>query len=221
MERRAKNPKPRQQAESSKAKANRSRQGHARIAEIAIAQFTGNRSAFWSASPELANAIEQYLKSRTRPPRGSGMFEGYMTDRERQFKLGVLSEIIERYRAEGKLSIEDGKAALEHASALREHSAPFKDTLVNIAERVFDVHLNSMRPQKITLERGKSKHHTYELVRGLTLSLTWDGALIEVQVDPDEYQRRRQAMSFVGSAEDVRPDVAANHDMYVWAQDGR
>ena len=65
-------------------------------------------------------------------------------------------------------------------------------------------------------------HHTFDLVRGVTLSLAWDGGLLAISLNPEEYQRRKRALSFVGMASDTATDVAENHDKYLWdAADAR
>jgi hypothetical protein len=150
------------------------------------------------------------------------LFEGYMTEREREFKLRSLTELVDRYTQHGTLPLQDGQRALALAAALREHAAPHKKVLMQIVERVIGVPLESPGPEKVTLVKGKPEHHTFELVRGVTLSLAWDGVLLAITLDPEEYQIRKRALSFVGMASDTEPDVAENHDRYLWdAPDGR
>jgi hypothetical protein len=141
---------------------------------------------------------------------------------EREFKLRSLSEIIQRYKTTGTLPPEEGRRALALAAALREHASPYKQTLLEIVERIIALPLDSPEPQKVTLVKGKTAHHTFELVRGVTLSLAWDGQLVGIELDAEEYQRRKRALSFVGMASDTATDVAENHDKYLWdAPDAR
>ena len=185
------------------------------IAGIAVRLFTENRLAFWSSFPELANAIEQHLQAST-PRRRTPVFEGYMTEREREFKLRSLSEITERYKTSGALLPEEAHRALALAGALREHAVQHKNALLEVVERVLGLPLDSLEPQKVTVLKGKSEHHTFDLVLGVTLSLAWDGALLAISLNPEEYQRRKRALSFVGMASDTESDVAENHDQYLW-----
>jgi hypothetical protein len=74
---------------------------------------------------------------------------------------------------------------------------------------------NTCEKQTISLIKGKAEHHSYSLIRGVTLSLTWDSKLIKIDIDPDELDKRRKALSFVGCDSDIRPDVAYRHDEYL------
>ena len=192
------------------------RESQAKIGELAVKLFTDNPSAFWSFAPELANSIDQHLQGASSGRRRVPVFEGYMTEREREFKMRSLSELIDRYTQQGTLLLQDGQRALALAAALREHAAPHKKTLLEIVEQVIGVPLDSPGPEKVTFVKGKPEHHTFSLVRGLTLSLAWDGALIGVSIDPQEYRVRQRALSIVGIASDSRPDVASRHDEYLW-----
>jgi hypothetical protein len=144
------------------------------------------------------------------------------TDGEREFKLGALGELIERYRTTGTLPTEEAYRALELAAALREHAAGHKTALLKMMEEVLGLSLDSPKPIKLTVVKGKPEHHTFNLVLGVTLSLAWDGALLAITLNPEEYQRRKRALSFVGMASDTATDVAENHDKYLWdAPDAR
>ena len=191
------------------------KESQTKIGELTIKLFTDNPAAFWSLSPELASVIEQYLQAtapRTRVP----VFEGYMTEREREFKISELSQLICRYKNGVELEADEAAKALSLAAALRQHAQPHKDTLLEIANTVLGLPLTSAKPEKITISKGKSEHHTFELVRGVTLSLAWDGALVAIHFDPIEYHQRQKALSFVGIASDSNTDVARNHDAYIW-----
>ena len=192
------------------------RESKVKIAELAIQQFTESPSAFWESFPERANAIEHHLQSRRSAPKRVPVFDGYMTERERDFKLRSLTKIIKGYKESEIMTPEEARTALGLAAALRENAEPFKKTLLEILLRVIRLALGSERAERITFLKGKSVHHTYELARGITLSLAWDGALIKIELDAKEYQYRERALSFVGIAHDGRSDVARNHDKYLW-----
>jgi hypothetical protein len=81
--------------------------------------------------------------------------------------------------------------------------------------KILDLPLVPEKPTSISFLKGKPVHHTYSLIRGLTLSLTWDGKLIKIELDPKELQFRQQALSFVGIGSDTRSDVAREHDAYL------
>ncbi len=198
------------------------KESQAHIGELAIQRFLENPSAFWSFAPELANSIEQHLQTSSRKYKRVPVFEGYMTEREREFKLRSLGELIERYRSVGSLPSEETHRALALAAALREHAQAYKQTLLEMVERVMGLSLDSPTPVKLTIVKGKPEHHRFDLVRGVILSLAWDGVLLAVTLDPEEYQFRKRALSFVGMASDTESDVAENHDRYLWdVADGR
>lgn len=141
-----------------------------------------------------------------------------MTDRtpwEREFKLNALSEITDQYKAAGTLPPEEARRSLALAAALREHAAPYKQTLLEIAERVLGLPLSSQTPDKLTFLKGKPVHHTFELARGLTLSLAWDGEVIAVGLDTSQWRLRSQALSIVGIGHDTASDVVERHDDYL------
>jgi hypothetical protein len=64
--------------------------------------------------------------------------------------------------------------------------------------KILDLPLVPEKPTSISFLKGKPVHHAYSLIRGLTLSLTWDGKLIKIEHDLKELQFRQQAVSFVG-----------------------
>ena len=200
----------------------RNRESQTQIAELAIKKFLEDPSAFWSSFPELAHVIELHLQESSRGRRRIPVFEGYMTEREREFKLQALSDVVERYRATHTLQPDEAQKALALAAALQQGAEPYKKLLLEIVEGIIGVPLNSLDLQKITLVKGKTAHHTFELVRGLTLSLAWDGELVAIELVPEEYQKRQKALSFVAIASDTMPDVASKHDAYLWdAPDGQ
>ena len=205
--------------EGSRAKRSRRpsiQESQARIGELAVQLFTANPSAFWSFAPDLANSIDQHLQASSRGRKRVPVFDGYMTGREREFKLRSLAESVEQYRKQPGLSSEEARHMLALAAALQDHAIPYKQVLLEIVEQVLGLPMDSPKPEKIAFVKGKSEHHTFELVRGLTLSLAWDGALIAIGLDPIEYQRRRKALSIIGIAADTQNDVAENHDAYLW-----
>ena len=137
--------------------------GLARIGDIAIEHFTANPSAFWTSFPELANAIELHLQSSSRRYERVPVFEGYMTERERVFKMRSLTEIMDHYNNRQTLPQEEGRRSVELAAALREHADEHKETLYKIIEHVLGLPLNSTKTEKITVQKGKSVHHTYNI----------------------------------------------------------
>lgn len=186
------------------------------IGELAVKLFTDNPASFWSFAPELANSIDQHLMASSRGRKRVPVLDGYLTEREREFKLRSLAEMLEQYKGTGTLQHDDALKALTLAAALREHAQPHKKTLLEVVEHVLGISLGLDKPEKFTYLKGKPEHHTFELVRGLTLSLAWDGALIAISFDPKEFQHRQRALAFVGIATDPQQDVANNHDAYLW-----
>ncbi|MCH8205424.1 MAG: hypothetical protein IH956_00280 [Chloroflexi bacterium] len=211
-----KQPKKAEQAERTKPRRTTPKGSLTQIAEIAVRQFTENPSAFWGSFPKLANAIELHLQSTSGGRKRVPVFEGYMTERERESRLRKLSETVDQYKTSGTLEPEQARRALELAALLREDTAPYRETLLKMAQHILGVPLDSEKPQKVRFLRGKAEHHTFELVRGVTLSLAWDGQLISLRLDPKEYQYRRKALSMVGIGRSGQRDVSVNHDSYLW-----
>lgn len=186
------------------------------IAEMALRLFVEDPSPFWSSMPELANAIELHLQASSTGRKRAPVFDGYLTERDRETRLSSLADKVERYESLGTLEREEARKALELAAMLQGHAAPYKEALLQIVERVLGMPMDSQRLRKLSLLKGKAEHHTFELVRGLTLSLTWDGQLIRLELDPKEYQYRRRAMAMVGIGRSGQTDIAVNHDRYLW-----
>ncbi len=211
-----------QGAPAQRARGRSTRESQARIGDLAVNLFHQNPATFWSLSPDLANAIEQHLQTSVRGRRRVPLSEGYMTEREREFKLQSLSELTARYRAAGTLQPDEARQALALSAALREHAVRHKAVLLEIMGHVLHLSLDSQKPEKLVFRKGKPEHHSFSLIRGLTLSLAWDGELIGIAFDPKEYAFRQKALSIVGIASDTQPDVAEHHDAYLWtATDGR
>lgn len=208
-------PDSKQGAPAQRVRGRSTRESQAKIGELTVKLFTDNPAAFWSLSPELASVIEQYLQA-TGPRRRVPVFEGYMTEREREFKTSALSQLIGQYKNGVELEADEAARALSLAAALGQHAQPHKDTLLELVTTVLGLPLTSDKPEKVSIAKGKPEHHTFELVRGVTLSLAWDGALVALRFDPIEYRRRQKALSFVGIAADSNTDVARNHDAYIW-----
>ena len=204
-----------QGAPAQRERGRRTKESQAKIGELAIKLFTDDPAAFWSFSAELADTIEQHLQA-TAPRRRTPLFEGYMTEREREFKISALSQLIGQYKSGDGLEADEAARALSLAAALGQDAQPHKDTLLELVTTVLGLPLTSDKPEKVSIAKGKPEHHTFELVRGVTLSLAWDGALVALRFDPIEYRRRQKALSFVGIAADSNTDVARNHDAYIW-----
>ena len=77
--------------------------------------------------------------------------------------------------------------------------------------------MNPEESRSIQILKGKRVHHTYSLIRGITLSLTDDGKLIEMDLDARELEYRHRALSLIGIGRDKdgATDVAENHDAYL------
>ena len=190
--------------------------GHTEVAEIAIKKFVENPAIFWSSCPELAQAIESHIKSSVARYKRTAVFEGYMTERERTHKQQELSGLVNRYKKAEGFTKDDAIQALELAAKLREHANQYKDLFEKILESYLDIPGKTSEPQEVETRADKGKHHTYEIIRGVTLNLSWDGKLVDVVLDRKEYQARKKALSAIGIAADSRTDVAEKHDNYLW-----
>lgn len=164
--------------------------------------------------PHTADKLERFISPKRPPYSMESLFYFHLTEREREFRLNSLRAIIERFQSNGQVSKDEATKALEDAAALRDYAGDFKDSLLTIVQKALKLPLDAREKQTISLIRGKAEHHSYDLVRGVTLSLSWDGKLIKIAVDPKELARRRKALFFIGCSSDIQSDVARNHDAY-------
>jgi hypothetical protein len=185
------------------------------IGREVIKEFQEAPNELWSYYPHIADKIERQVSPKKPSPGKESIFYFYLTEPEREFRLNSLRSIMERFQRDGQVSREEAIKALEDAAALRDYAEDFKDSLLAIIQRPLELSLDAGDKQTVSILRGKSEHHSYTLIRGITLSLTWDRKLIKIETDPKELAERRKMLSFVGCGSDRQPDVARNHDAYL------
>lgn len=184
------------------------------IGKNLIKLFQESPSELWSYYPGIADKIEKHLHHKKSSRGKDSPFYSYLTEREREFRFNSLRSVMEKYQNKSEVSKEDVIKALEDAAALREYAEEFKNSLLAIVQKMLVIPLNAAQKETIYINKGKSEHHSYSLIRGLKLSLTWDGKLIKIEMDPAEFEKRRKALSFVGCGSDTQSDVAQRHDTY-------
>ncbi len=186
-----------------------------KIFKFFIKEYQEAPEELWSHYPFVADELERYINPKKPSRDRERPFYHYLTEREQEFRLNSLRSIIEKFQADGQASKDEAIKALEDAAALQDHAEAFKDSLLALAQRALGLSLDAGEKQTISLIRGKAEHHSYVLVRGITLSLTWDRKLIKIDVAPKELAERRKALSLVGCGYDKQPDVAHKHDAYL------
>ena len=184
------------------------------IFRLFIKEFQEATEKLWSYYPHIADKLDMYISPKKPSRDRERPFYHYLTEREQEFRLNSLRSIIVKFQADGQVSKDEAIKALEDAAALQDHAEAFKDSLLALAQRVLGLSLDAGEKQTISLIRGKAEHHSYVLVRGVTLSLTWDRKLIKIAVNPEEFVQRQKALSLVGCGSDIQSDVAHNHDAY-------
>ena len=70
------------------------------------------------------------------------------------------------------------------------------------------------KTQKLVVGDGDATR-SVSLARGVELRLGWDWSLVEVNVDTEEFTRRRMALGLIGIGKDERDDVSERHDEYL------
>ena len=186
-----------------------------KIFKFFIKEYQEAPEELWSHYPLVADELDRYINPKKPSRDRERPFYHYLTEREREFRLSSLRSVVEKFRDNGQVSKEEAIKALEDAAALQHHAETFKDPLLALAQRTLGLSLDAGEKQTISLIRGTAEHHSYVLVRGVTLSLTWDRKLIKITVNPEELIQRQKALSLVGCGYDKQPDVARKHDEYL------
>ncbi len=186
-----------------------------KIFKFFIKEYQEAPEELWSHYPLVADELDRYINPKKPSRDRERPFYHYLTEREREFRLSSLRSVVEKFRDNGQVSKEEAIKALEDAAALQQHAETFKDSLLALAQQTLGLSLDAGEKKPIFLSKGKPEHHSYVLVRGVTLSLTWDRKLIKITVNPEELIQRQKALSLVGCGYDKQPDVARKHDEYL------
>ena len=183
------------------------------LAEMVLNLYQIDPQRLREALPEAAEHLDRLLAPP--PERRVNDSPFGLTEREREFRLNSLDSILEKAAGSEAVSKEQAVKALEDAAALREHAWDSREAVMGLARSVFDLPVAPEKSLSIPLLKGKPVHHTYELIRGVNLSLTWDGKLIRIDLNAQELRIRQKGLSFVGIGSDTKSDVAENHDAYL------
>ena len=165
--------------------------------------------------PELASKVRELTTPASPPSRTESIAHPLLTERSRGFRQNSLRATLDKAGNGEVISKEEAVKALEDAAALREHAWHSREEVSDIALMAFDLPSVPEESVSVLFLRDKPVHHTYSLIRGMTLSLTWDGRLIKVDLDAKELKFRRKALSIIGIGSDTQSDVAENHDTYL------
>ena len=165
--------------------------------------------------PELAAKVKELITPTSPPSEAESIGRSPLTEIERGFRQNSLLATLDKAGNGEVISKEEAVKALEDAAALGEHAWHSREEVLDIAIMTLDLPLVPEESVSVIFHEGRPVHHTYSLVRGMTLSLTWDGRLIKVDLDAKELKFRRKALSIIGIGSDTQSDVAENHDAYL------
>jgi hypothetical protein len=184
------------------------------LVNLLVQEFQRDAEHFRSHFPEIAEKVEALSSEKSRQPKDAILYT-HLTEREREFRLNSLNAILGKAAGGEAMSKEEAVKALEDAAALREHAWGSREAVMDLARSAFDLPVVPEKSLSVPLLKGKQVHHTYELIRGVTLSLNWDGKLIRIDLDAKELGYRQKSLAFAGIGSDTKSDVAENHDAYL------
>ncbi len=166
------------------------------------------------ALPEVAELLDDLASAAARDLASSPFG---LTYREQSFLPASLQAALDRAAGGEALTKEEAVETLEAAAVLGDDGWHLRHEVLDVAGAAFDFTLVPEESQSIQILKGEQVHHTYSLIRGITLSLTRDGKLIKIDLDAKELKYRHQALSIIGIGRDKdnATDVAENHDAYL------
>ena len=172
-----------------------------------------------AALPDVADLLDNRLSPAPIVRNNSSPFG--LTQRERDFHREALESIVRRFRS---LTIEEAIQGLEHGAVLlHDNRGTFvpmpreRDELRKLVRKVTGIRPRKTgQPAEKVIREGEASRQV-PVVAGLLLHLTWEFKLVKVTMDPYQWRRRCQALSFVGKGRDKdgATDVAENHDDYL------
>lgn len=188
------------------------------LARIILDKYRSDPDGLRSYLPEIVQLLDTSSKTvrPLRHPFG-------LTERERADRQHALANVVDGMK-HGSLTQEEAIRGLEHCAVLIEdYSLPpdvDHDTLTQLLRCAIGKAIGSIK--RITTfpvetdKEAKVVNHI-PLVRGVTLDLTWDMRLVSIVINPHKIRERRNALRFVGIAQNEPTDVARRHDDYLAA----
>ena len=185
------------------------------IVTLAIKAYGESPEEMESYFPELADKLKEFITPAKSPSRIETIGSSPLTEKEKQFRLDALRSALNRFRGGATASKEEAVKVLEDAAALGEDSRIFKRDILSAVLEPLNLSLHPEESTSVIFLKGKRVHHTYSLIRGITLSLTRDGKLIRMDLDAKDLKHRHTTLSIIGIGSDTATDVAENHDTYL------
>jgi hypothetical protein len=187
-----------------------------KLVDLLLSKYEADHEGFRTYLPEIAQQLESL---RPRTVAGNNPFG--LTNSERDRRHQDLRRVVEVLR-DGGLSRAEAIHGLEICAALIEDdSLPAEvdyQTLTALLRTATGTSIGSARAAarlEIKEEPERKVARRLSLIRGATLNLSWDMHLISVDIKPEKARERRDALRFVGAAQDKVSDVALNHDAYL------
>ncbi len=184
------------------------------LVQMVVDLYSNNPSRLRTALPEAADLLDDLASVAARDLASSPFGLKY---RERNFRPASLQAVLDRAADGEALTKEEAVETLEAAAVLGYDGWHLRHAVLDVARAAFDFTLVPEESRSIQILKGEQVHHTYSLIRGITLSLTWDGKLVKIDLDTKELKYRHQALSIIGIGRDKdnATDVAENHDAYL------
>jgi hypothetical protein len=190
------------------------------IIDLLLNKYRLDPASFRDFLPEVAEVLDsRYPTHRTsRSPFG-------LTPRERSARVETLLQLVNRLN-ETELTQDEARRGLEHCAALvSDGSLPdevTQKTIGLLVRRVIGKSPSAFKTNTtVPVSHELSEHASAQVsvIRGVTLSLTWDMRLVSISISPHEMKERRRALRFVGIAKDSATNVAEHHDDYLAGAD--
>lgn len=184
------------------------------LVRMVVDLYSDDPSRLRKSLPEAADLLDDLASVAARDPASSPLG---LTYRERNFRPASLQAALDRTAGGEALTKEEAVEILEAAAVLGDDGWHLRHEVLDGAGAAFDFELVPEESRSIQILKGEQVHHTYSLIRGITLSLTRDGKLIKIDLDAKELKYRHQALSIIGIGrnKDNATDVAENHDAYL------
>lgn len=164
--------------------------------------------------PEIFNEFERVYKKRKPMPKiHQRIFPSdELTEMTKESIIKKANGIIEKFKAQRALEREEVIELLQYISALKTGQFLSNEVFFKYIFNVLNINLDKKKIEKI---QDGNIDKRFVLRRGVTLYLSWDYKLIKIEIDPEELNLRRKALSIVGIGEENVSNVAEEHDKYL------
>jgi hypothetical protein len=178
-------------------------------------KYTDDKKVIEKALPEIAQRLELILPQRSKT-RGGSPFG--LTELESRRCLKSLQEVVEKLHRK-VITPEEAIKGLENSATLLESTIGLtevsKEDLLKLVKVATGLSPNKKGRSAEKVVRESKVAKSVNVIKGVTLYLTWDTRLVSVQVNPKELKLRDTAVKFVGIGEDKVKDVAEHHDSFL------